>query len=118
MIQRKSLKSRMARKSGRRPQAIRERAAKTAAVMAAPGGAVAPQPAKSGGLIQALANSPKFFREVRAEARKIHWTSRGETWITSVMVAIMVALAALFFFVVNNILNFAITWLLRVATGA
>ena len=60
---------------------------------------------------------PQFAREVRAEARKITWTSRSETWITSVMVAIMVVLAALFFFVVNWVLNFAITWLLRVATG-
>lgn len=62
-------------------------------------------------------NAPKFFREVRAEARKITWTSRSETWITSVMVAIMVVLAALFFWIVNSILSFAITWLLRVATG-
>jgi preprotein translocase subunit SecE len=59
----------------------------------------------------------KFFQEVRAEARKITWTSRKETWITSVMVAIMVIMAALFFWLVNTVLNFAITWLLRVATG-
>ncbi len=80
--------------------------------------AVAAAPAKSGGgLIQALANTPKFFREVRAEARKITWTSRSETWITSVMVAIMVVLAALFFWGVNTICNFAITFLLKIATG-
>ena len=79
--------------------------------------AVAADAAKSGGLFQALMNTPRFFREVRAEGRKIHWTSRQETWITSVMVAIMVVLAALFFWIVNSVLNFAITWLLRVATG-
>ena len=106
----------MARKPGKTPQAIRDRAAKTAAAMAAPsGGAVAV--AQRPGLIQNLRNAPKFFREVRAEARKITWTSRSETWITSVMVAIMVVLAALFFWIVNSILSFAITWLLRVATG-
>jgi preprotein translocase subunit SecE len=33
------------------------------------------------------------------------------------MVAIMVVMAALFFWIVNTVLNFAITWLLRVATG-
>lgn len=100
----------MARKPGKSPQAIRERAAKTAAVMAAPGTAAVQAPKKKTSIAQ-------FAREVRAEARKITWTSRNETWITSVMVAIMVALAAVFFFVVNWFLNFAITWLLRVATG-
>ena len=99
----------MARKPGQTPQAIRERAAKTAAVMATPGG-VAQAPKKKTSIAQ-------LMREVRAEARKITWTSRKETWITSVMVAIMVALAAVFFWIVNSILNFAITQLLQLATG-
>ena len=107
----------MARKSGKTPQAIRARAAKTAAVIASPSGAATADVRKGPGLIPNLMNAPKFFREVRAEARKITWTSRSETWITSVMVAIMVVLAALFFWIVNSILSFAITWLLRVATG-
>ena len=107
----------MARKSGKTPQAMRARAAKTAAVMATPASAATADVRKGPGLIQNLRNAPKFFREVRAEARKITWTSRSETWITSVMVAIMVVLAAMFFWIVNTILSFAITWLLRVATG-
>ena len=107
----------MARKSGKTPQAMRARAAKTAAVMATPTSAATAEVRKGPGLIQNLRNAPKFFREVRAEARKITWTSRSETWITSVMVAIMVVLAAMFFWIVNTILSFAITWLLRVATG-
>jgi preprotein translocase subunit SecE len=100
----------MARKPGQTPQAIRDRAARTAAVMATPSAVAAQAPKKRTSIAQ-------FAREVRAEARKITWTSRGETWVTSVMVAIMVILAALFFFVVNWACNFAITWLLRVATG-
>jgi preprotein translocase subunit SecE len=100
----------MARKPGQTPQAIRERAAKTAAVMATPGGASVQAPKKKTSI-------PQFAREVRAEARKITWTSRKETWITSVMVAIMVVLAAIFFWVVNSVLNFAITQLLKLATG-
>ena len=107
----------MARKSGKTPQAMRARAAKTAAVMATPASAATADVRKGPGLIQTLLNAPRFFREVRAEARKITWTSRSETWITSVMVAIMVVLAAIFFWIVNTILSFAITWLLRVATG-
>ena len=111
-----SLKRRMAKKPGKRPQAIRDRAARTATVMATPS-AVAAAPQKGPGFVQSLLNTPKFFREVRAEARKITWTSRSETWITSVMVGIMVVLAAGFFAVVNGILNFAITWILKLATG-
>jgi preprotein translocase subunit SecE len=103
----------MARKPS--PQAIRERAAKTAAAMATPGGTVAAP--KKGGLIEFLRNLPRFSAEVRAEARKITWTSRKETWITSVMVAIMVVLAAFFFFVVNWVLNFAITELLKLTAA-
>ena len=99
----------MARKPGQTPQAIRERAAKTAAVMAAPG-SVAQAPKKKTSI-------PQLMREVRAEARKITWTSRKETWITSVMVAIMVALAAVFFWIVNMILQFGITQLLKISTG-
>jgi preprotein translocase subunit SecE len=99
----------MARKPGQTPQAIRDRAAKTAAVLATPGAAPAPPKKK--------VTAAQFAREVRAEVRKITWTSRKETWITSVMVAIMVVLAALFFWAVNSILNVAISWLLRIATS-
>jgi preprotein translocase subunit SecE len=48
-----------------------------------------------------ITNAPQFFKEVRAEARKTTWTSPKETWITSVMVFIMVVLATLFFFGVD-----------------
>ncbi len=57
---------------------------------------------------------PEFARQVRAEGRKITWTSRKETWITSVMVFIMVAIAAVFFFATDTVIRIAITWLLRV----
>jgi preprotein translocase subunit SecE len=105
-----SLKSRMAKKSGKRPQAIQERATRTAAVMAAPTSALAQASKKK-------TNPAQFFREVRAEARKITWTSRKETWITSVMVAIMVVLAALFFYVVDFVLRIGVSQLLKLSTG-
>ncbi|MFN3230027.1 MAG: preprotein translocase subunit SecE [Asticcacaulis sp.] len=59
-------------------------------------------------------NPAQFLREVRAEARKVTWTSRKETWITTVMVFIMVVIAALFFFVVDGTLGFAIKWLVEI----
>jgi len=42
-----------------------------------------------------------FFAEVRTEARRITWPSMKETWITTVMVMIMVVLAGVFFYVVD-----------------
>jgi len=104
----------MARKPGSSPSAIKNRAAKTAAAMAPAGAAAAaaaPAPPKK------RTTPVQFFREVRAEARKITWTSRKETWITSVMVFIMVVLASLFFLAVDGGLGFAINQLLKLATS-
>jgi preprotein translocase subunit SecE len=100
----------MARKPGTNPSAIRNRAAKTAAVMA-PASAIAQAAPKK-------RTSPvQFFKEVRAEARKITWTSRKETWITSVMVAIMVLLAAVFFWLVDLGISFLINQILKLAAA-
>lgn len=100
----------MAKKTGNLA-AMKQRAAKTAAV-AAPGSAVAAEaePKKPFNIVQ-------FSREVRAEARKITWTSRKETWITSVMVFIMVIIAAIFFFVVDTSLSFIVTQVLKFANA-
>ena len=54
----------------------------------------------------------QFFSQVRAEARKIVWPSRKETWITSVMVFIMVIIAAIFFWIVDTGLGFASRFIL------
>ena len=103
----------MARKPGSSPSAIKNRAAKTAAAMAPAGAAAAAAPAAP----KKRTTPAQFFREVRAEARKITWTSRKETWITSVMVFIMVVLASLFFLAVDGGLGFAINQLLKLATS-
>ncbi|MGZ8362509.1 MAG: preprotein translocase subunit SecE [Caulobacteraceae bacterium] len=58
----------------------------------------------------------KFFREVRAEARKISWPSRRETWITSVMVFIMVAVTTVFFWVLDFGLSNLIRFILQLPT--
>ena len=55
----------------------------------------------------------QFIREVRVEARKITWTSWKETWITSVMVLIMVSVATLFLFATDTVLSFGIQTLFR-----
>ena len=58
-------------------------------------------------------NPLQFFREVRAEARKITWPSWRETWITSLMVLIMVVITAIFFFLVDLVLSLGITQILK-----
>jgi preprotein translocase subunit SecE len=100
----------MARKPGSTPQAMKNRAAKTAAVIA-PASALAQAAPKK------KTSPAQFFREVRAEARKITWTTRRETWITSVMVGIMVVLAATFFSLVDGALTLAMAFLLKLANA-
>ena len=59
----------------------------------------------------------QFLREVRAEARKVTWTTRRETWITSVMVAIMVVVAMVFFWIVDAGVSFSVNQILKLASG-
>ena len=89
---------------------MKNRAAKTAAVMAPASALAQAAPKKKTSLAQ-------FAREVRTEARKITWTSRRETWITSVMVAIMVLTAALFFWLVDAGVSFSVNAILKLAAG-
>ncbi len=47
----------------------------------------------------------KFFREVRTEVTKVTWPSRKETLVTTGLVFAMAAIAALFFFVADQIIG-------------
>ena len=60
----------------------------------------------------AKTNPLEFLQEVRQEAKKITWPSRRETMITTVMVLIMVVLAAGFFLVVDAVLKWGVEKLL------
>ena len=53
----------------------------------------------------AKTNPLEFMQQVRHEAEKVTWPTRRETMITTVMVMIMVALAALFFLGVDAVLS-------------
>ena len=48
----------------------------------------------------------QFFTEVRREMSKVTWPSWKETWLTTMMVFIMVGLTMVFFFVVDFVLNY------------
>ena len=93
-----------------------------AAAQTATGTGVVTPPVSTG---RARADEPKkkvppgqFFNEVRAEGRKITWPSRKETWITSVMVFIMVILASIFFLAVDYTLGFSMRALLNNFTAS
>ena len=47
-----------------------------------------------------------FFTEVRRETSKVTWPSWKETWLTTVMVFIMVGLTMVFFVLVDFVLNY------------
>jgi preprotein translocase subunit SecE len=48
----------------------------------------------------------QFFQEVRREMSKVTWPSWKETWLTTMMVFIMVGLTMVFFFVVDLVLQY------------
>ena len=60
----------------------------------------------------AKTNPLQFMQQVRQEAEKVTWPTRRETLITTVMVMIMVAMASVFFLVVDAILKWGIDKLL------
>lgn len=51
------------------------------------------------------ANPFKFIEEVRSETAKVTWPTRRETVISTIMVLIMVVIASIFFFTVDQIFS-------------
>jgi preprotein translocase subunit SecE len=68
--------------------------------------APAPTP-RSGGPLQ-------FFTEVRRETSKVTWPSWRETYLTTIMVFIMVVVSMLFFAVVDYSLGLALNFVLGI----
>lgn len=64
----------------------------------------------------AKTNPFEFIQQVRQETDKVTWPTRRETLITTVMVMIMVALAALFFLGVDFVLNWIVNAVLFYGT--
>ncbi len=46
----------------------------------------------------------QFIQEIRQETSKVTWPTRKETGVSTAMVFVMVILAALFFFAVDQVL--------------
>ena len=54
-----------------------------------------------------------FFRQVKQEIKKVTWPTRREVMQTSIMVIILVAIAATFFFFVDQIFG----WVVKLIFG-
>ena len=52
----------------------------------------------------AKTNPIRFLQEVRQEVSKVTWPTRKETGVSTAMVFLMVILATLFFFLVDQIM--------------
>jgi preprotein translocase subunit SecE len=60
-------------------------------------------------------NPIAFLQQVRSETAKVTWPSRRETMISTVMVFVMVILAALFFFAADQLMGWLIGLVLSVS---
>jgi preprotein translocase subunit SecE len=58
-------------------------------------------------------NPITFMQEVRQEVAKVTWPTWKEVWITTLMVLIMVALASIFFLIVDQ----ALSYVMRIVLG-
>jgi preprotein translocase subunit SecE len=54
----------------------------------------------------------QFFQQVRQEVAKVTWPTRKETGISTLMVFVMVIVAAIFFFVVDQVLSLVVRWIM------
>jgi len=64
----------------------------------------------------AKANPLQFIQQVRAEVSKVVWPNRRETGVTTAMVFVMVTLAAIFFFITDQIIRLGLEAILNLAS--
>ena len=62
----------------------------------------------------AKTNPFEFLQQVREEGAKVTWPSRRETMISTLMVFIMVAIAAVFFLAVDAVIHRGVQWVLGI----
>ena len=56
----------------------------------------------------AKTNAAEFVQQVRQELGRVTWPTRKETMVTTAMVFVMVFIAAIFFFVVDQVLSYGV----------
>ncbi len=63
-----------------------------------------------------MINPFKYVQQVRNEVSKIVWPTRKETMTTTIMVFIMSALIALFFFIIDTITSNVLDIILKLSS--
>jgi preprotein translocase subunit SecE len=58
----------------------------------------------------------EFLRQVRQEVGRVTWPTRKETTVTTAMVFAMVVLAAIFFFLVDEVLARGVQFVLGIGS--
>ncbi|MAE51541.1 MAG: preprotein translocase subunit SecE [Micavibrio sp.] len=56
----------------------------------------------------------EFFKQVKAEAKKVTWPTRQETMISTVFVFIMVAIASVFLYFADQIIAFVVQMIMSI----
>jgi preprotein translocase subunit SecE len=59
-------------------------------------------------------NPAQFIQQVRAETAKVTWPTRRETVTTTIMVLIMATLTAIFFLIVDKLLDIFINTIVSI----
>ncbi len=62
----------------------------------------------------ARTNPLQFIQQARGEVSKVVWPTRRETTVTTIMVFIMATIAALFFFMIDQIIRLGLTSVLGI----
>jgi len=62
----------------------------------------------------ARTNPITFFQQVRTEVSKVTWPSRNEVLISTAMVLVLVTAASLFFLVADQLISWAVQWMLSI----
>lgn len=71
-------------------------------------------PYKRGQTMASKSNPFTFLQQVRAETAKIVWPSQRETMISTIMVLVMVFVAAIFFFAADQLMGWGISLILNI----
>lgn len=56
----------------------------------------------------------EFIKQVRQETKKVTWPTKNETMITTIMVFVMVVVAAIFFLCADQVLSYLVRLVLGI----
>jgi preprotein translocase subunit SecE len=68
-------------------------------------------------MAMAKVSPAEFAQQVRQEVSRVTWPSRRETMVTTGMVFLMVFIAAAFFFVVDQVMSYAVRLIFGLGNG-